>query len=143
MLMNKAFYLKNEARDPKWRVIDAEGQVLGRLATQLADMIRGKDKAHYTPHTDCGDYVIVINAEKIELTGNKWEGKEYERYSGYIGGLKTRTAKEMRNLYPEDIIMLAVKRMLPKNRLSRQVIKKLKVYKGAHHPHAAQIAPAA
>jgi large subunit ribosomal protein L13 len=143
MLMNKAFYLKNEERDPKWRVIDAEGQVLGRLATQLADMIRGKDKPYYTPHTDCGDYVIVINAEKIELTGNKWEGKEYERYSGYIGGLKTRTAKEMRNLYPEDIIMLAVKRMLPKNRLSRQVIKKLKVYKGARHPHAAQIAPAA
>lgn len=139
MLMNKAFYLKNEARAPKWRVIDADGQVLGRLATQLADILRGKDKPEFTPHTDTGDYVVIINAEKIKLTGNKWDGKEYERYTGYMGGYKTRTAREMRTLYPEDIIMLAVKRMLPKNRLSRQIIKKLKVYKGAAHPHAAQV----
>ena len=139
MLMNKAFYLKNEERDPKWRVIDAEGQILGRLATQLADIVRGKDKPHFTPHTDCGDYVVVINAEKIKLTGDKWNGKEYERYTGYMGGYKTRTAREMRELYPEDMITLAVTRMLPKNRLSRQIIKKLKVYKGASHPHAAQL----
>ena len=143
MLMNKAFYLKNEERAPKWRVIDAEGQVLGRLATQLADILRGKDKPEFTLHTDCGDYVVVINAEKIKLTGDKWDDKLYERYTGYMGGYKTRTAKEMRTLYPEDIITLAVQRMLPKNRLSRQVIKKLKVYKGAQHPHAAQIQTAA
>ena len=143
MLMNKAFYLKNEERDPKWRVIDADGQVLGRLATQLADILRGKDKPEFTLHTDCGDYVVIINAEKIKLTGDKWNQKEYARYTGWMGGYKVRTAKEMLVLHPEDIITLAVQRMLPKNKLSRQIIKKLKVYTGSKHPHAAQIAPAA
>ena len=139
MLLNKAFYMKNEARDPKWRVIDADGQVLGRLATQLADILRGKDKPEFTLHTDCGDYVVIINAEKIKLTGDKWDDKEYARYTGWMGGYKVRTAKEMRATYPEDIITLAVERMLPKNRLSRQIIKKLKVYAGPNHPHAAQV----
>lgn len=140
MDMNRVFFPKTESRKPKWQVLDAKGQVLGRLATQIADMLRGKNKACYTPHVDMGDYVVVTNAELIELTGNKWEGKEYARYTGYIGGYKIRTAKQMRELHPEDIIMLAVKRMLPKNKLSREVIKKLKVYTGSQHPHKAQIA---
>lgn len=139
MDMNRIFYQKKEEHKPKWRVIDAEGQVLGRLATQLADIIRGKDKPCFAPHVDTGDYVVVINAEKIKLTGNKWETKEYARYTGYIGGYRTRTAGEMLKLYPEDIISLAVKRMLPKNRLSREVFKKLKVYAGQKHPHKAQV----
>lgn len=138
--MNKAFYLKKEVHAPKWHVIDAEGKVLGRLATQIADMLRGKDKPEYTPHTDGGDYVVVINAEKIKLTGNKWAGKIYDRYTGYIGGYRTRTAKEMREKDPAAIITLAVKRMLPKNRLNREIIKKLKVYAGSDHPHKAQLA---
>lgn len=139
MDMNKAFRLKTEARDPKWRVMDAKDQVLGRLATQLADILRGKDKPYYSPDVDTGDYVIVINAKKIKLTGNKWAGKVYDRYSGYIGGYKTKTAQEMRDKQPEEIIRLAVKRMLPKNKLNRQVFKKLKVYAGTQHPHKAQI----
>lgn len=139
MDMNRIYYLKKEDHKPKWRVIDANGQVLGRLATQLADMIRGKDKACFAPHVDTGDYVIVINAEKIKLTGNKWEDKEYARYTGYIGGYKTRTAREMHKICPEDIVRLAVKRMLPKNRISREIFKKLKVYAGANHPHKAQL----
>ncbi len=140
MDMNKAFYLRKEDRDPKWHVIDADGKVLGRLATQIADMLRGKDKPEYTPHTDGGDYVVVINAKKIKLTGDKWEGKIYDRYTGYIGGYRTRTAKEMREKDPTAIITLAVKRMLPKNKLNREIIKKLKVYAGKEHPHAAQAA---
>lgn len=140
MDMNKAFYLKKEDRAPKWHVIDADGKVLGRLATQIADMLRGKDKPEYTPHTDGGDYVVVINAEKVKMTGNKWEDKIYDRYTGYIGGYRTRTAKEVRAKNPEDIIVLAVKRMLPKNRLNREIIKKLKVYAGKEHPHVAQLA---
>ncbi len=139
MDMNKAFFPKTESRKPQWQVVDAKGQILGRLATQIADMLRGKNKPHYTPHVDMGDYVVVTNAELIELTGNKWEGKEYARYTGYIGGYKVRTAKEMLKLHPEDIILLAVQRMLPKNKLSRQIIKKLKVYTGSTHPHKAQI----
>ena len=138
MDMNKAFYLKNEAKDPKWRVIDAQGKILGRLATEIADMLRGKDKPYYTPHTDSGDYVVVINADKIELTGDKWEKKEYDRYTGWMGGYKITTAKEMLKKFPERIIEHAVKGMLPKNKLSRQIIKKLKVYAGNVHPHIAQ-----
>lgn len=140
MDMNKAFFLKKEDRKPQWHVIDAQGQVLGRLATRIADMLRGKDKAHYTPHTDGGDYVVIINAEKIVLTGKKWTDKTYETYSGWIGGLKVLTAAQMHAKNPEKIIELAVKRMLPKNILNRQVIKKLKVYAGADHPHIAQVA---
>lgn len=139
MDMNRVFYLKKEARKPKWRVIDAKDQILGRLATQLADIIRGKDKSHYAPHVDVGDYVIVINADKIKLTGNKWENKQYDRYTMYMGGLKTRTAKEVRALHPTMLVKLAVKRMLPKNNLSNDIFSKLKVYAGANHPHRAQI----
>ena len=139
MDMNKAFYLKKEERAPAWVLIDAEGKVLGRLATKIADKLRGKDKPEYTPHTDTGDYVVVINAEKVKLTGDKWDKKLYARYTGYIGGYKTRTAKEMREKKPEEIIKLAVKRMLPKNILNREIFKKLKVYAGPEHPHAAQI----
>ncbi len=140
MNMNKSFRLKNEERQPQWRVIDAEGKVLGRLATHIADVIRGKDKPYYTPHTDSGDYVVVINADKIVLTGNKWEDKEYVRYSGWIGGRKVATAQEMKEKHPTHIIELAVKGMLPKNKLARQIIKKLKVYTGSEHPHKAQVA---
>ena len=100
MSMNKAFRLKNEERDPKWRLIDAKDQVLGRMATKIADILRGKDKPQYSPDVDAGDYVVVINAKKIKLTGNKWEDKEYARYTGYIGGYKTRTAREMLEKQP-------------------------------------------
>lgn len=139
MSMNRAFFLKNEERKPNWHLIDAEGKVLGRLATQIADILRGKDVPTYTPHTDSGDYVVVINAEKIVLTGNKWEGKEYITYSGWISGKKVKTANEMLAKHPTDIIALAVKGMLPKNKLNRAIIKKLKVYTGTEHPHFAQI----
>lgn len=135
--MNRAFILKNEERAPQWHVVDAQGQVLGRLATALADMLRGKHKAFYTPHTDSGDYVVVINAEKVVLTGDKLEQKEYASYSGWIGGLKVLTAEQILEKHPERIIEHAVKGMLPKNKLSRQIIKKLKVYAGSEHPHKA------
>jgi len=143
MNMNKSFVLKKEARNPEWRVIDAEGKVLGRLATQVADALRGKDKPYYTPHTDSGDYVVVINASKIVLTGNKWEDKEYVSFSGWSSGKKVATAKEMKEKHPTDIIELAVRGMLPKNKLNREILKKLKVYVGAEHPHKAQVAKAA
>lgn len=139
MSMNKAFMLKKEERQPQWHVLDAEGQVLGRLATKIADMLRGKDKAHYTPHTDSGDYVVVINAEKVVLTGNKIEDKEYISFSGWMGGKKILSAQEMLEKHPEDIIKKAVKGMLPKNKLSNQIVKKLKIYIGAEHPHKAQM----
>lgn len=140
MDMNKAFYQRKEDRDPKWHVVDAEGKVLGRLATHIADVLRGKNRPEFAPHTDAGDYVVVINAEKVKLTGKKWEDKIYDRYTGYIGGYRTRTAKEVRARNPEDIILLAVKRMLPKNNLNREIYKKLKVYAGTKHPHTAQVA---
>ncbi len=120
--MNTAFFLKKEERKPIWRVIDAQDQVLGRLATQIADILRGKDKAYFTPHTDSGDYVVVINADKIVLTGDKWENKTYESYSGWIGGLKVLTANQMRKKHPDRIIELAVKRMLPKNTSAEQAV---------------------
>ena len=139
MDMNKAFYLKNEERDPKWHIIDAEGQVLGRLATKITDMLRGKDRALYTPHTDSGDYVVVINSEKIKLTGNKFEDKKYVSYSGWIGGQKEITVKRVMQKDPTRILHHAVKGMLPKNKLGRQIFKKLKLYVGPNHPHKAQI----
>jgi large subunit ribosomal protein L13 len=141
--MNNAFYLKKEARKPKWHVIDAKGEVLGRLATQIANKLRGKDKAFYTPHTDSGDYIVVINAEKIVLTGNKMDDKRYDSYSGWIGGLKSLTASQMMAKHPDRIIELAVKRMLPKNILSRYMMRKLMIYAGSEHPHKAQITKAA
>lgn len=143
MSMNRAFFLKKEARKPQWRVIDAEGKVLGRLATQIADILRGKDRAYYTPHTDAGDYVVVINADKIVLTGNKWEDKTYERYSGWIGGLKVLTASQVHAKHPDRLVEQAVKRMLPKNTLSRYLMRKLMIYAGAEHPHTAQVSKGA
>lgn len=137
--MNKSFCLKNEQKDPRWILIDAKDLIVGRLATRVADILRGKDEVFYTPHTDSGDYVVIINAEKLVFTGNKLEQKEYTRYTGWMGGQKTMTAKQMLARHPEDIITLAVKRMLPKNKLARQQIRRLKVYVGAEHPHIAQI----
>lgn len=136
--MNTAFFLRKEDRTPKWIVIDAKGQILGRLATHIANTLRGKNKPSFTPHTDCGDYVVVINAEKIVLTGDKWDAKEYITNSGWIGGKKVTTAKEKMKKDPTSLVELAVKRMLPKNRLSRTIIDKLKIYVGENHPHKAQ-----
>ena len=139
MDMNKTFYLKKEDRNPSWHVIDAEGKILGRLATQIADMLRGKDKAIYTPHTDGGDYVVLVNVEKIKVTGNKVEDKKYVSYSGWIGGQKERSFKDVMAKDPTRIILHAVKGMLPRNKLGREMIKKLKMYVGPDHPHKAQI----
>jgi large subunit ribosomal protein L13 len=121
-----------------WYVIDAEDVVLGRLATRVATVLRGKHKPTFAPHVDMGDFVVVVNAAKVQLTGNKEQAKEYYRYSGYSGGLKVRTAAELRVENPERIITQAIKGMLPKNRLARDVISKLKVYGGAEHPHGGQ-----
>ena len=139
MDMNRTFFLRKEDRAPKWRVIDANGKILGRLATEIADALRGKDKAIFTPHTDCGDYIVVINADKVVLTGKKLVQKEYINYSGWMGGKKVIMAKDMLAKHPTRILQLAVKRMLPKNRLSDQIIKKLKLYTGEQHPHIAQV----
>lgn len=138
MDMNRSFVLKKEARDPQWLIIDAKGQVLGRMATRIADALRGKNNALYTPHTDSGDYVVVINADKIKLTGRKMEDKIYDRYTGWMGGYKTATAKEVLEKHPTKLVEKAVKGMLPKNKLNAEIIKKLKVYAGAEHPHKAQ-----
>src|SRR6201995_3312913 len=127
---------KNRQRD--WYVVDAEGQTLGRLATQIADALRGKRKPTYTPHVDTGDFVVVVNAEKIAVTGNKLRDKRYYRHSGYPGGLKSRSLADMLERRPEEVIRLAVKGMLPRNRLARKQLTKLKVYAGPEHPHAAQ-----
>jgi large subunit ribosomal protein L13 len=126
----------NRQRD--WYVVDAQGQTLGRLATQIADALRGKRKPEYTPHCDTGDFVVVVNAEKIRVTGNKTNDKLYYRHSGYPGGLRSRTLGEMLERRPEEVIRKAVKGMLPGNRLGRQQLRKLKVYAGPEHPHEAQ-----
>ena len=139
MDMNKAFQLKTQDRDPKWQVIDATDKVLGRLSTEIADILRGKNKAEYTPHCDAGGYVVVTNCEKIKLTGNKWKDKVYETYSGWRSGLKKTAACDVLKKDPSHLILHSVKGMLPKNRQSDQLIKKLKVYAGAQHPHKAQI----
>lgn len=140
MDMNKTFFLRREDEKPRWREIDASGQIVGRLATRIADALRGKDRATFTPHSDGGDYVVVINAEKIVFTGNKMTQKIYQRYTGYIGNRKEFTPANLMEKAPEKIIELAVKGMLPKNKLARELLKKLRVYKGSEHPHAAQIA---
>ncbi len=124
--------------DARWWVVDAEGQVLGRMASSIAARLRGKHNPLFTPHVDTGDAVIVINADKIVLTGRKWDQKNYYRHSGYIGGLKTVVAKKLLEDKPEDLVRFAVKGMLPKNRLGRAMFKKLKVYAGGNHPHEAQ-----
>jgi large subunit ribosomal protein L13 len=122
----------------KWYVVDASGAILGRLASAVAARLRGKHNPLFTPHVDTGDFVIVINADKIRLTGKKWVQKLYQRHSGYIGGLKTASAKELMEKRPEELIRRAVKGMLPKNKLGSRLYTKLKVYKGGEHPHQAQ-----
>jgi large subunit ribosomal protein L13 len=134
----KTYVAKPSERERNWLVVDAEGQTLGRLATQLADALRGKRKPEYTPHVDTGDFVVVVNAEKIRVTGKKMEQKRYWRHSGYPGGIKSRTLAEMLDRRPEEVIRKAVKGMLPRNRLGRKQLTKLKVYAGPDHPHAAQ-----
>jgi large subunit ribosomal protein L13 len=134
----KTYVAKPSDRERNWLLVDAADQTLGRLATQIADALRGKRKPEYTPHIDTGDFVVVVNAEKIRVTGNKLRDKQYHRHSGYPGGLRTRSLEEMLDRRPEEVIRLAVKGMLPRNRLGRQQLRKLKVYAGPDHPHEAQ-----
>jgi large subunit ribosomal protein L13 len=134
----KTYVANATDRERNWLLVDAEGQILGRLATQIADALRGKRKPNYTPHVDTGDFVVVVNAEKISVTGEKRQEKMYYRHSGYPGGLKSRTLNDMLERRPEEVIRLAVKGMLPKNRLARKQLTKLKIYAGPDHPHAAQ-----
>ena len=134
----KTIFASPERVKRDWYVVDAEGLALGRLATRIATVLRGKNKAEFTPHIDTGDFVIVINAGKVALSGQKLDQKRYYRYSGHPGGLKSATAREVRSADPERMIRQAVKGMLPKNRLASQLITKLKVYEGAEHPHVAQ-----
>ena len=122
----------------EWYVVDADGKTLGRLATTIADTLRGKNKPQYTPHVDTGDFVVVVNCERIRVTGKKLQDKIYYRHSGYHGGLRERTLQQMLDTRPEEVIRLAVKGMMPRNRLSRAQLRKLKIYAGPEHPHAAQ-----
>ena len=134
----KTYSLKKEEVQRNWFVVDATDRILGRVATKIADKIRGKDKPTFTPHTDGGDYVIVINAEKIKVTGSKFNNKVYYRHSLYPGGLKSQTFKELNEKNPERVIEEAVKGMLPKNKLGKSIIKKLKVFQGPNHDHESQ-----
>ena len=134
----KTYVATPATRERNWLVVNANGQTLGRLATQIANALRGKRKPEYTPHCDVGDFVIVVNAEKIAVTGRKREDKMYYRHSGYPGGLRSRTLNDMLERRPEEVIRLAVKGMLPRTRLGRAQLRKLKVYAGPDHPHAAQ-----
>lgn len=139
MDMNRAFYLRNEDKKPDWILVDAAEKTLGRLATEIATSLIGKNKPTYTPHTDSGDYVVVINAEKVYLSGDKFDQKIYQSYSGWVGGLKEINAKNMLKKHPTYLIEHAVKGMLPKNKLASKQLRKLKVYAGAEHPHKAQL----
>jgi large subunit ribosomal protein L13 len=134
----KTYQATPSDRERNWLLVDAEGKILGRLATQLADLLRGKRKPTYTPHIDVGDFVIVVNAEKIAVTGDKLASKRYWRHSGYPGGIRSRTLGEQLERRPEEVIRRAVRGMLPRNRLARRQLAKLKVYAGPEHPHAAQ-----
>jgi large subunit ribosomal protein L13 len=134
----KTFQATAQDRERDWYVVDAEGKTLGRLATQIANVLRGKHKPTYTPHVDVGDFVIVVNAEKVAVTGNKREKKLYWRHSGYPGGIRSRTLGDLLEKRPEEVTRKAVKGMLPRNRLARQQLRKLKVYAGPEHPHQAQ-----
>ena len=134
----KTFMQKKETVERKWYVIDAEGKNLGRVASEVAKLLMGKHKVTYTPHIDCGDYVIVVNASKVNLTGKKLTDKKYYNHSGYPGGLRERNAKEMLANYPEEMMERAIKGMLPKGRLGRAMAKKLFVYRGSEHKHEAQ-----
>ena len=137
--MKKYTYSAKSSDNPKkWWVVDAEGATLGRLASAVAYRLRGKHNPLFTPHVDTGDWIVVINADKVVLTGRKWDQKQYYRHSGYIGGLKSITARKLLEKRPEDLVRFAVRGMLPKNKLGRKLFKKLKVYAGSDHPHAAQ-----
>ena len=124
--------------EKKWYVVDAKDKILGRLATEIATRLRGKHKPTFSPFIDNGDFIIVTNADKVSLTGNKWDDKKYYRHTGYMGGIKEASAKELLEKHPTDLVMKAVKGMLPKNKIGRAQLKKLKVYAGAEHPHKAQ-----
>ena len=134
----KTFVAKEHEISKKWYLVDARDKVLGRMATQIATRLRGKQKPIFTPHMDAGDFIVVVNADKLVLTGKKWDDKIYYRHSGYIGGLKQISARKLLEKKPEDILRLAVKGMLPKNSLGRRQLKKLKIYAGSEHPHHAQ-----
>jgi large subunit ribosomal protein L13 len=134
----RTFTAKKEEIERNWYVVDAEGQTLGRLASRIAPILKGKHKPAYTPHLDCGDYIVVINADKVRVTGRKMDQKFYYRHSGYPGGLRSISLREQLDKFPERVLESAVKGMLPKNRLGRRMIKKLKVYAGDSHPHQAQ-----
>ncbi len=134
----KTIFTKKTDIPKKWHLIDADGLVVGRLAAKVASILRGKDKPTFTPNTDTGDFVVIINAEKVRFTGNKLEDKAYYHHTGYPGGIKQVIAKDVMKKHPERIIMSAVRGMIPKNRLGRQVLSKLKVYGGSEHPHQAQ-----
>ncbi len=136
--MQKTWNAKTGEVTRNWYLVDAEGKTLGRLATRIADTLRGKNKPQYTPHTDTGDFVVVVNAEKVAVTGKKMDEKMYYRHSGYPGGLKERSLREQLDRRPTDVLRKAVKGMLPRNRLARQQLLKLKVYAGPDHPHEAQ-----
>lgn len=136
--MMKTYFATKDDAERKWVLIDAKDKVVGRLAAEIASILRGKNKPQYTPHADVGDFVVVINADKVRLTGKKWEKKRYYRHSGYMGGLKVTVAKDMADKKPEEILKHAVKGMLPKNSLGKAMFKKLKVYAGDNHPHDAQ-----
>jgi large subunit ribosomal protein L13 len=137
--VKKYTYSAKRSDNPnRWFVVDAQGKVLGRLASEIAARLKGKHSPLYTPHVDMGDSIVVINADKVVLTGRKWDQKMYYRHSGYVGGLKEINAQKLHEKRPEDLVRFAVKGMLPKNRLGRQMIKKLKVYAGDQHPHEAQ-----
>src|SRR5919112_6654569 len=134
----KSYMARPASVERKWLLVDAEGKTLGRLASEIARLLRGKGKPHYTPHVDTGDFVIVVNAEKVHVTGNKLDQKRYYRHSGYPGGLRSRSLREQLDRRPEEVLRKAVKGMLPRNRLARQQITKLKIYAGPEHPHGPQ-----
>jgi large subunit ribosomal protein L13 len=136
--MQKTWNAKPGEVQQRWVLVDAEGRTLGRLATQIADTLRGKTKPEYTPHVDTGDFVVVVNAEKIQVTGKKLDDKIYYRHSGYPGGLKQRTLREQLDRRPTEVLRAAVKGMMPRNKLARRQITKLKIYAGPEHPHEAQ-----
>ena len=134
----KTYVAKEHEIEKKWYLVDAQDMILGRLATQIAIRLRGKHKPIFTPHADTGDFVVVINADKVSLTGNKWDNKMYYRHTGYMGGIKQVSAKKLIEKKPDQVLYMAVKRMLPKNSLGRRQLKKLKIYAGSEHPHSAQ-----
>lgn len=134
----KTYYTPVKEIDRKWYVVDADGKVLGRIATEIARRLRGKHKPTFCNFQDNGDFIVVVNADKVHLTGKKWDDKKYYRHTGYMGGIKEQTAKEVLAKKPEELIRMAVKGMLPKNKLGRKQLKKLKIYAGGEHPHQAQ-----